>query len=194
MHRRVSENKTAKFVPINKVIISFEAQELPTYISINQVIFEVSTYIQKVILCHNCMRYGPLGKQCKGEPRCAKCKEEHASNAGPYPENEPKCFYCEGNHYTYEIGNALNSKGRKILKSTSTWQPVTVPIKMQKRLSLKYPTLKSLKMVSRIALPQTVSPLQLTPATSNSPTSHQQADRLRSLNSTPPNPTIKIRA
>nr|CAH7729116.1 unnamed protein product [Callosobruchus chinensis] len=54
----------------------------------------VSNYIQKVILCHNCMRYGHLGKQCKGKPRCAKCKEEHPSNACPNPENEPKCFYC----------------------------------------------------------------------------------------------------
>nr|CAH7765852.1 unnamed protein product [Callosobruchus chinensis] len=116
MHRRVTENNTPKFVPINKVIIGFEAQELPKYISINHVIFEVSTYIQKVILCHNCMHIGHLGKQCKGKPRCAKCKEEHPSNACPNPENETKCFYCEGNHYIYKIGQCSEFQRKKDIK------------------------------------------------------------------------------
>nr|CAH7732303.1 unnamed protein product [Callosobruchus chinensis] len=190
MHRRVTENNTPKFVPINKVIISFEAQELPKYISINHVIFEVSSYIQKVILCHNCMRYSHLGKQCKGKPRCAKCKEEHPSNACPNPENEPKCFYCEGNHFTYEIGQCAEFQRQKDIKKYMATSNCSYKNAEKAIPQISYAQIT--KMVSRITLPQTISPLQLTPAISNSPTSRQQADKLRSLNSTSPNPTIEI--
>nr|CAH7748723.1 unnamed protein product [Callosobruchus chinensis] len=55
MHRKVEENGEVKFLPINKVIINFHTQELPKYVTINHVIFEVTNYVQKVILCHNCL-------------------------------------------------------------------------------------------------------------------------------------------
>nr|CAH7712778.1 unnamed protein product [Callosobruchus chinensis] len=65
--------------------------------------YYVSNYIQKVILCHNCMRYGHLGKQCRSKPRCAKCFEEHSTSTCNHIPDDPKCFHCEGNHYTFEM-------------------------------------------------------------------------------------------
>nr|CAH7725056.1 unnamed protein product [Callosobruchus chinensis] len=95
---------------------SFEAQELPKYVSINHVIFEVSNYIQKVILCHNCMRYGHLGKQCKGKPRCAKCHGEHPSSTCQSIDNDPECLHCKGNHYNYEMGKCNEFQRQKNIK------------------------------------------------------------------------------
>nr|CAH7762323.1 unnamed protein product [Callosobruchus chinensis] len=65
MTRRVVENGETKYAPINKVIVTFQSQDLPKRVTVNHVIFEVNNYVQKVILCHNCMRYGHLGKHCK---------------------------------------------------------------------------------------------------------------------------------
>nr|CAH7736488.1 unnamed protein product [Callosobruchus chinensis] len=49
------------------------------------------------------MRYGHLGKQCRSKPRCAKCFEEHSTSTCNHIPDDPKCFHCEGNHYTFEM-------------------------------------------------------------------------------------------
>ncbi|CAH2020742.1 unnamed protein product [Acanthoscelides obtectus] len=59
---------------------------------------------QKVILCHNCMRYGHLG-QCRSKPRCAKCHEEHVTSSCHNDSLEQKCLICDGSHYSFETSN-----------------------------------------------------------------------------------------
>nr|CAH7754458.1 unnamed protein product [Callosobruchus chinensis] len=98
----VSPNVSVQNVNIIPVQKQTERQAL-FYKATDKGPYYVSNYIQKVILCHNCMRYGHLGKQCKSKPKCAKCFEEHSTSSCNHIPDDPKCFYCEGNHYTFEM-------------------------------------------------------------------------------------------
>lgn len=61
--RKTVSNGHTEYVPTQSIIVSFKTQKLPKYVTINRVIASVEPYIQKVILCFNCFRYGHLGKQ-----------------------------------------------------------------------------------------------------------------------------------
>ncbi|CAH2016453.1 unnamed protein product [Acanthoscelides obtectus] len=47
MHRKSDQNGDIKYLPINKVVVTFQAQELPKRVAINHVLFDVNHYIQK---------------------------------------------------------------------------------------------------------------------------------------------------
>ncbi|CAH1971561.1 unnamed protein product [Acanthoscelides obtectus] len=116
MHRKSDQNGDIKYLPINKVVVTFQAQELPKRVAINHVLFDVNHYIQKVILCHNCMRYGHLGKQCRSKPRCAKCHEEHVTSSCHNDSLEQKCLICDGSHYSFETSKCNEFERQKAIK------------------------------------------------------------------------------
>lgn len=100
MNTKITQpDNTTKIIPTKTILVSFRTQTLPKYITINHVIFPVEVYVQRVMLCNNCFRYGHIGKQCRSTVRCLRCKSNHATQ-----ECEetlvPKCFHCSGNHYT----------------------------------------------------------------------------------------------
>lgn len=100
IHKKITNpDNTTKLVPTKTILVSFRCQNLPKYIAINHVIFPVEVYLQRVLLCNNCYRYGHLGKQCRSSTRCLKCKNNHATETCEETLS-PKCFYCSGNHLT----------------------------------------------------------------------------------------------
>lgn len=113
-----------KLIPTKTVLIIFKTQVLPKYISINHVRFEVLPYEQKVLLCYNCFRYGHLGKQCKANVRCLNCKQQHRTDDCTLAKN-PKCFYCEGKHFTNETNKCPEFVRQKNLKKLIVEQNLT---------------------------------------------------------------------
>nr|CAH7738522.1 unnamed protein product [Callosobruchus chinensis] len=97
MTRRVVENGETKYVPINKVIVTFQSQP--------------------PISCHNCMRYGHLGKHCKSKPRCSKCHEGHVTSSCVSSFDIPKCLNCDEDHYAYEIEKCKEFERQKEIKT-----------------------------------------------------------------------------
>lgn len=73
----VDKEGQVKYVPSSTIKVTFSGQNLPKKIVIHSIIVEVEPYIQKVVQCMKCMRYGHLTGQCKGGERCAKCGESH---------------------------------------------------------------------------------------------------------------------
>lgn len=116
MHVKVTNADGSKTLnPTKTILVTFKASQLPNYISINHVRFPVITYEQKVLLCYNCYRYGHLGKQCKSDPRCLKCKENHKTNDCT-KHSQPTCFYCQDNHLTNEIKKCPEFTRQKAIK------------------------------------------------------------------------------
>ncbi|CAH1981464.1 unnamed protein product [Acanthoscelides obtectus] len=71
---------------------------------------------RKVILCHNCMRYGHLDKQCRSKPRCAKCNEEDVTSSCHNDSLEQKCLICGGSHYSFETSKCDEFERQKAIE------------------------------------------------------------------------------
>ena len=98
MKRRVIiEGKEPEYIPTGTVKLTFKGQRLPECISLCKVICNVEPYIQRVVQCYKCLRYGHVSVQCKSKDRCAKCANEHITSECP-STNAPSCIFCKGSH------------------------------------------------------------------------------------------------
>ncbi|XP_026471399.1 uncharacterized protein LOC113375678 [Ctenocephalides felis] len=79
------------------VKIVFRGNYLPEYVSMYSVRCAVSPYIQSVMQCHKCWRYGHIKNQCKSKIRCRYCSEEH-SHENCHIVSDFICAVCHGNH------------------------------------------------------------------------------------------------
>lgn len=82
-----------KFVKRQVVIVSFLGNEVPPFVRINGVNFPVEAYIQPVIQCHKCLRYGHVSKLCKNDDfHCKKCATIHKEGEC---DEQVRCIYCK---------------------------------------------------------------------------------------------------
>lgn len=72
-----ADTNLTTFVPTQSVMMVLRGQSLPTHVYIHYVSCEVHQYIQNVVQCKQCLRYGHYKDQCKGVQRCGKCGEPH---------------------------------------------------------------------------------------------------------------------
>lgn len=124
--KKVSNGKDPKnnLIKSRCVLVTFRTQFLPKYIAINHVLREVVPYVQKVVICDNCWRYGHLGKQCKAKSRCLKCFENHKSENCD-KENVPFCVHCKGNHFTNQLNVCPEFKRQKQIKEVMSHKNVS---------------------------------------------------------------------
>lgn len=115
-YKAVNEEGFKILKPSKTILVEFKSQHLPKYISINHVRVLVVPYEQKVMLCYNCFRYGHLGKQCKSNARCLKCKNNHKSEQCTETVIVPNCFHCNGDHLTSEIKKCPEFARQKAIK------------------------------------------------------------------------------
>ena len=101
--RIIKEDKSADYKPTSSVKITFKGQILPSKIELCKVICLVEPFVQRVVQCYNCLRYGHVSNQCRSKVRCNKCGNEHKSEECN-SINPPCCIFCKGNH------SALNHK------------------------------------------------------------------------------------
>lgn len=93
----IIEGKEPEYKPTGSIKITFKGQLLPPQVYLCKVVCNVEPYVQKVIQCFNCLRYGHVNSQCKSKVRCSKCGEEHkttdCSSTSPL-----SCIFCKGSH------------------------------------------------------------------------------------------------
>ena len=94
------------FINTGSVVVTFSGSSIPKRVSIYYSIRYPELYIQPVIQCHKCLRYGHTHKICKSKLRCPACAEEHALSVCP-KKDSPCCLYCKGTHSTNESGISL---------------------------------------------------------------------------------------
>lgn len=64
-------------VPTNDYIVTFEGKTLPEKVNVYNNEREVNRYINPVIMCINCCRFGHIKNNCRGKSRCGFCSEDH---------------------------------------------------------------------------------------------------------------------
>jgi hypothetical protein len=114
--RKQKINEQTIFIPTQTVLVSFEGQQLPKYICIHKVCCAVEPYVQKVVQCFKCLRYGHIQSQCRSKPRCSKCLEEHLSNSCTNVNTSPLCLNCKGNHQSTDRNNCPEFSKQKSIK------------------------------------------------------------------------------
>uniref|UniRef100_A0A6P7F463 Uncharacterized protein LOC114325718 n=1 Tax=Diabrotica virgifera virgifera TaxID=50390 RepID=A0A6P7F463_DIAVI len=118
VEKHIEDKTIIDKVPTKSCIINFKAQTLPKYITINKVIKDVEPYVQKVLLCFSCLRFGHLGFNCKARPRCNKCHDFHNTKDCTVNEYTPTCFSCQGNHFTTHLSSCPEFSRQKQIKNT----------------------------------------------------------------------------
>lgn len=102
--RRVLEDNRSDFtdgivsyVPSGTAVITFREKLIPKSVKINHVNKEWSTYINSLMRCFNCLRYGRSTKIWRSNPRCAKYTKDHHTEKCNI-QNFPCCIHCERKH------------------------------------------------------------------------------------------------
>ena len=92
------ENPTKK-EPSGKVILTFEGNDLPEYIYLYHVRFQIEPYISRVPQCHKCLLFNHIQSQCRGTQVCHKCGDtEHLTTDCTVPNENLRCRNCKGEH------------------------------------------------------------------------------------------------
>lgn len=84
--------------PTPTVVLTFLGQNLPEKIYIFSMAIPVDNYRLPTIQCHKCCRFGHIKDQCRSNPRCAKCAQNHATSDCKVPDSDVTCLYCSGPH------------------------------------------------------------------------------------------------
>ncbi|XP_072766275.1 uncharacterized protein [Anoplolepis gracilipes] len=87
--------------PSYSVVLTFEGQKFPSYITLFYVNHLVSPYVSRVSMYHACFRFGHIKASCKGSPRCSHYGEKgHTANKDDCPlwQNSLICVNCKGEH------------------------------------------------------------------------------------------------
>lgn len=112
------ENKklTDETRPLPIILVTFKGQELPEKISIFKVVCKVELYVQRVIQCFQCLRFGHISDQCRNkQPRCKKCGGEHLYEN--CQEIFITCVHCQGSHMSTDNASCPeHAKQRRIKK------------------------------------------------------------------------------
>lgn len=112
-----SSQSDSDLVPTQSIIVSFRSHLLPKFVVINRVRCEVEPYVQKVLLCYNCFRYGHIGKQCKSSVRCLLCGDGHRREECDRSVSSSKCLSCQGGHLTTQLNLCPEFQRQKRIKN-----------------------------------------------------------------------------
>lgn len=96
MKRAIRSDDNVTYVPRQVIVVTFEGVKIPQHIFINKVRCSVDAYIQPVVQCFNCLRFGHTSTQCKSKKRCKKCSTEvlvDCDDCGAW------CVFCKNNNH-----------------------------------------------------------------------------------------------
>lgn len=100
-------------------MITFPTTELPRELKLFNQVVPVMAYIPRVLICHNCSRYGHTAQQCKTSPakqRCNKCSGSHAT--AKCDASVLKCPQCSGPHAAADKKCPILQKEKRVKKLT----------------------------------------------------------------------------
>lgn len=109
------DTNEVKLIPTQSVLVTVRGQQLPQNVYIHYVRCEVHCYIQNVIQCKKCLRFGHFQDQCKGSVRCEICGNNH--DLKECKNTEIKCINCGGtNHMASDQKLCPRYKKEKLIK------------------------------------------------------------------------------
>lgn len=86
------------YVNTGTVVFTFKGKVIPKEVHVCLLNLEVDIYINPVIQCYRCLRFGHTKQQCRSRTgRCDKCGELN-HYISECKEQQSTCFFCQDNH------------------------------------------------------------------------------------------------
>lgn len=124
LHRYEDGNK----IPTNRVGITFRASVLPKEVRLFCCINSVRPFVNRPVLCLNCLRYNHATENCRSKKRCPNCSAMHDEMELGECQYPKKCFYCKTDHRTSDASCPERTRQRNIknlmAKTTLTYMEV----------------------------------------------------------------------
>ena len=120
IERLMKYNKeNGNLTPTNAIKLAIKGDSLPQSITIWYVKCKAVPIKKNIKKCYNCLRYGHIASQCRGQKRCTNCSEteDHGSEEC---KAAIKCYNCKGNHRTFNT-NCPSLQYQKILAATMSY-------------------------------------------------------------------------
>lgn len=78
------------------IVVTFNKVDLPQYIFINKIRFEVNCFYSPVVICYKCLRFGHTTKLCRSVKKCQICgKVTNENIENNFEKCSEDCFrYC----------------------------------------------------------------------------------------------------
>lgn len=93
------ENGVESTVPGSTFMILFAGNLVPQEVVLFNTKRNVAPYINPVVMCHKCLKFGHHQSQCRNSARCLHCGDGHEEEDCDKKENHTKsCPNCGGNH------------------------------------------------------------------------------------------------
>ncbi|KAK9873851.1 hypothetical protein WA026_002208 [Henosepilachna vigintioctopunctata] len=110
----VKDDGSLDFVPTTSILITFKGQSLPDRIVIFSCVREVFPYVQRVVQCKKCLRFGHVDNLCRSNPRCVKCGGPHVLDK--CESDTPVCVNCKGNHLSNDSKSCPSFETQRKIK------------------------------------------------------------------------------
>ncbi|XP_053698937.1 uncharacterized protein LOC128745895 [Sabethes cyaneus] len=104
-------------VPINRLIITFRAHELPSSVKLFCCYSKVFPFTPKITVCSKCLRFGHRLENCKGTKRCVKCTQRHENDEEYNNCNSQWCIHCRSDEHTSTDQQCPERKRQHSIKS-----------------------------------------------------------------------------
>lgn len=96
LKRKVLIDGEPVLIPKQMILLTFEGNILPSHIVINSVRCPVEPYVQKVIQCFKCLRFGHVANQCKNtKTLCTNCSKDMEDQHQCRDPQDSFCIYCK---------------------------------------------------------------------------------------------------
>ncbi|XP_058826761.1 uncharacterized protein LOC131686781 [Topomyia yanbarensis] len=120
VQRMTKREENGDRIPINRIIITFRARQLPDKVCLFCCISRVSPFVPRVVLCLKCLRFGHRRGNCKGVKRCESCTLRHDDEADyKNCKNIQKSAHCRSSDHNSADEACPERKGRWILSLMS---------------------------------------------------------------------------
>ncbi|KAL7288555.1 hypothetical protein TKK_0017297 [Trichogramma kaykai] len=87
-----SNDESQKWIPTRSIIRTFEGQVIPEYLYGWGARVKVEVYVQRVMQCYNCFKFGHTSKTCRSDKIYFNCGD--LDHKGECPYKAPRCANC----------------------------------------------------------------------------------------------------
>lgn len=118
MKRKVkNEEGKVDWVDTKSCWVDFRTKTMPEKLLMFKTRVEVTAYINQVIVCYKCGKFGHVKRKCEKEEKCLNCGQDKHTAENEVCERGSKCLNCNQNHHTLNGECKEMDKAKKIRKT-----------------------------------------------------------------------------